>query len=397
MHAIAEAVPGGRVEGAVAPGWEAVADAFVENFRSRGEAAASVHLRLRGEVVADLWGGSAADGRVCERDSVQVLFSCTKVASAVVMHLLAERGAIDLDAPAADRWPELAAEGKAALTPRMILDHSAGLPAFREPVPADVLLNQDDAAARLAAQAPFWEPGTRTGYHALTYGVLLGELARRADGRSLGRIFAEDVAGPLGLDLHVGLPETEEPRVLPIAVRRPSPEDPDTPFTRAASTRGTITNLFVFNSGDWTAKRLNTREGRAAEVPAAGGIGNARSLAGLFDALLAGRILTPETVADLGRCSSATHLDATLRTATRFGPGVMLAMEDRRKGGSGEALRLPPRAFGHTGAGGSLGFADPGSGLAFGYAMTRMGFGLFLNPRGEALLDAALDGLRRAA
>jgi CubicO group peptidase (beta-lactamase class C family) len=397
MHAVAEDTAAGRIEGEVAPGWEPVAEAFLANFRERGEAAASVHLRLRGEVVVDLWGGAAADGTVCGRDEVQVLFSCTKAASAVVLHLLAERGTIDLDAPAAEWWPELAAEGKESLTPRMILDHTAGLPAFREPVPADLLVNQEEAAARLAAQAPFWEPGSRTGYHALTYGVLLGELVRRADGRSLGRVFAEEVAGPLGLDLHIGLPESEEGRVLPIAVRRPSPEDPETPFTTAATTRGTITNLFVFNSGDWATKGLNTREGRAAEIPSAGGIGNARSLAGLFDALMAGRVLKPETVAGLSRCSSATHLDATLRTATRFGPGFMLAMEDRRKGGSGEALRIPPGAFGHTGAGGSLGFADPESGLAFGYAMTRMGFGLFLNPRGEALLEAARACLARAA
>lgn len=386
MPEIAETVPTGRVEGAVAPGFEPLADAFLHAFREQGEHAASCHLKLHGETVVDLWGGAAEDGTPHAEDSLCLVWSCTKTATAAVVHLLAERGKLDLDAPAADHWPELAAEGKGAITPRMMLDHTAGLPVFTDPVPGDIVMDHPEAARRLAAQAPLWAPGTRTGYHALTYGVLLGELVRRADGRTLGTVFAEEIAAPFGLDVHIGAGPEAAARALPTKIRVSDPDAPETPFIRESRTRGTISNLFVFNSGDWGTKRLNTPEGRAAEIPAAGGLANARGLAGLFAALLdPNGPLRPETVAGFSRCSSATHDDATLHMATRFGPGFMLEMHDRR---TGDRLPLPPRAFGHTGAGGSVVFADPDTGAAFAYAMTRMANGLLLNTRSAALVTA---------
>jgi CubicO group peptidase (beta-lactamase class C family) len=382
-----------RIEGHVAPGFERVKEAFAANFAERGEVGASVCVRLHGETVVDLWGGLAdpETGRAWERDTICVVFSCTKAATALCAHLLADQGALDLDAPAAELWPEFAEAGKGGATTRMMLDHTLGLPALREPLKTDCLLDWPYMTGRLSAEAPFWRPGERTGYHALTYGFTVGEMVRRAAGRSLGAVFRDEIAKPLDLDFHIGLPEAEEPRVAPMIIWRPGPDDPETEFMRDARTPGTIPNLFVFNHGDWAAKGVNTRPGRAAEIGAAGGVGNARSLAGLFAPLSVGELLPRRSIERFAQATSATHLDATLRVPTRFGPGFMLRMDNRARGL--DSLLIGPRAFGHVGAGGSVGFADPDRGLAFGYAMNRMGAGLLLNPRGQSLVDAAYAAL----
>jgi CubicO group peptidase (beta-lactamase class C family) len=383
---MAEAAP---IEGSCAAGWERVRDAFAENFARRDELGASVCVRHKGRTVVDLWGGVAdpQSGAPWQEDTICVVFSCTKAATALCAHLLAERGALDLDASAAELWPEFAAEGKGEATPRMMLDHTLGLPALRDPVKPDALADWEYMTERLAAEPPFWEPGERTGYHALTYGFAIGEIIRRASGRGLGELFRKEIAEPLGLDFHIGLPKAEEPRVAPIRLWRPGPETVETRFIRDAKTPGTIPNLFVFNSGDWAAKGVNTPAGRAAEIGAASGVANARALSGLFAPLSTGEFLRAETVRGFAQASSATHLDATLRAPTRFGPGFMLRMDNRARGL--DSLVIGPRAFGHVGAGGSLGFADPEHGLAFGYAMNRQGPGLLLNPRGQTLVDAA--------
>ncbi|MCA8926939.1 MAG: beta-lactamase family protein [Alphaproteobacteria bacterium] len=400
MTAFSATVPTGTVQGHVAPGFEAVADTFVANFAERGEVGASLSVRVRGEPVVDLWGGSADPqaGRAWQEDTVCTVFSCTKAATAFCAHLLAERGALDRDAPAADLWPELAANGKDGLTLRMMLDHTAGLPALREKLKPDCLLDWDYMCEKLAAEAPFWEPGTRSSYHAVTFGYLVGEMVRRASGRSLGAYFAEEIAGPLGIDYWIGLPEAMEPRVAPILLYRPGKDEPRTPFMVEATKRGSVANLFVFNHGDWMAGGVNTRAGRAAEIGAAGGITNGRGLAGLFAAMTdeaAARPLgfSPETLAGFGQCSAASHADATLHVPVRFGPGFMLSMDNRKRVAGGDSVILGARAFGHVGAGGSLGFADPEAGLAFGYAMNRQGPGVFLNPRGQGLVDATYRAL----
>ncbi|MGR3781018.1 MAG: serine hydrolase domain-containing protein [Albimonas sp.] len=387
-----DAAPALRIEGHCAPGFEPVREAFARNFVEGGEVGASVCVTHRGETVVDLWGGLAdpATGRAWERDTICVVFSCTKAATALTAHRLVEQGVLDLDAPAADLWPEFAAAGKGGATLRMMLDHTVGLPALREPLKPDCLLDPGYMVERLAAEAPFWTPSERTGYHALTYGFLIGEMIRRATGRSLGQVFAREIAGPLGLDFHIGLPASEEPRVAPMILFRPPKDAPETAFSREAKTPGTIPNLFLFNHGTWASGGVNTPEGRAAEIGAASGVANARALAGMFAPLaseVGPRLLRPETAAGFAQASSATHLDATLKIPTRFGPGFMLAMDNRARGL--DSLVLGPRAFGHVGAGGSLGFADPDLGLSFGYAMTKMGPGLLLNPRGQSLADAA--------
>jgi len=400
MPAVTATVPTGSVQGQVSAGFEAVAETFIRNFADHGEVGASLCVKVEGEAVVDLWGGQAdpETGRAWAEDTVCTVFSCTKAATAFCAHLLAERGALDLDAPAAEIWPELAANGKERLTTRMMLDHTAGLPAIREPLKADCLLDWDYMCEKLAAEAPFWQPGTRSSYHAVTFGYLVGEMVRRASGRSLGTYFAEEIAGPLGIDYWIGLPEAVEPRVAPIVVYRPPKDAPRTPFMEEAVKRGSVANLFIFNHGDWKTQRLNTRAGRAAEIGAAGGITNGRGLAGLFAGMVSEEAARPlgfsaATLAGFGQCSAATHQDGTLMVPVRFGPGFMLSMDNRKRVMGGDSVILGPRAFGHVGAGGSLGFADPEAGLAFGYAMNRQGAGVFLNERGQGLVDATYRAL----
>ena len=305
---------------------------------------------------------------------------------------------LDLDAPVTSLWPEYAAEGEGQTTTRMMLDHTAGLPAIREPLKADCLLDWDYMTEKLAAEAPFWPPGARSSYHAITFGYLVGEMVRQASGKSLGAYFAEEIAGPLGIDYWIGLPEAVEPRVAPIILYRPPKDAPRTPFMAEAVKRGTPANLFIFNHGDWMAGGVNTRAGRAAEIGAAGGVTNARGLAGLFASMVSEEAARPlgfsaATLAGFAQCSAASHDDATLKVPVRFGPGFMLSMDNRKRVAGGDSVILGPQAFGHVGAGGSLGFADPAHGLAFGYAMNRQGPGVFLNERGQGLVDATYRAL----
>ncbi|SME91086.1 CubicO group peptidase, beta-lactamase class C family [Tistlia consotensis] len=375
-------------------------EVFRANFVRRGEVGASLCVMQEGETLVDVWAGAAdpESGRPWRADTVGVVFSNSKPATALCLHLLAERGFVSLDDPVARYWPEYAAEGKDGTTLRMLLDHSAGLPALRAPLPDGAAFDWQEMTARLAIEAPFWEPGTRCGYHGLTFGWLVGEVVRRISGLSLGTFFRQEVAGPLGLDFWIGLPEREEPRVAPVIPHRPAHgEAPRGRFERAVAEQPeSLSALYFRNTGGWRPSGFNSRRGRAAEIPAANGISNARGLAGLYAALACGgragvpRLLKPGTVAEITQVSSATHDDATLRVPTRFAAGFMRSMDNRGRGL--DSVVLAPGAFGHVGAGGSLGFADPGRGLSFGYTMNRMGPGVLLNPRGQSLVDC-LDRL----
>jgi CubicO group peptidase (beta-lactamase class C family) len=215
------------VHGFVAAGFEPVRDAFARNFTEHGEVGAACCVYLRGEPVVDLHGGlaDAASGRAWQPDTLQLVFSATKGVTATCVLMLAERGAIDLDAPVARYWPEFAANGKSAIPVRWLLSHRAGLAAIEGDFTLDEALSWDPVAAALAAQAPLWEPGTKHGYHLRSYGWLLGELVRRVDGRTVGRFLADEIAGPLGLDLWIGLPEEQEARVSTIVP--PAPPAPE--------------------------------------------------------------------------------------------------------------------------------------------------------------------------
>lgn len=389
------------IDGKVKPGFERVAEAFKENFDRKGEIGASVCLTAGGETVVDLWGG-LADRKTrapWTSDTVSIVFSCTKGATAICAHVLASRGRLDIDAPVAELWPEFARHGKARVTTRMMLDHSSAVPAVRAKVKEDGPYDWDYMTGRLADEVPFWEPGTRNGYHGFTFGWTVGEMVRRASGKSLGRFFREEIAEPLGLDFWIGLPEEIEPRVAPIVPHVYKAADAVTPFMRdLATNKESIPALFYFNNGNWRSGGANSRAGHAAEIGAANGITNARGLAGLYAPLAngGGKLVDPRTLARMGEVSMATHDDATLRIPTRFALGFMKSMDNRRRsmaatlwGEDCDSVILGSAAFGHVGAGGSLGFADPVAGLSFGYTMNRMGPGLLMNERGQALVDAA--------
>ena len=368
---------------------------FRRNFSERGEVGASLCVMRDGETLVDVWGGMAdpAKGAAWDRDTVGIVFSNTKPATAVCLHLLVDRGHVRLDDKVSRYWPEYAAGGKQDTTLRMLLDHSAGLPALRETLPDGAAFDWPEMTTRLSAEAPFWQPGTRTGYHGLTFGWLVGEIVRRVTGQSLGTFFQSEIAGPRSLDFWIGLPEEIEPRIAPVIPYRPEPGHVANAFERAILEEpDSISALYFRNTGGWRPSGFNSRRGRASEIPAANGVTNARGLAGFYAALSCGgqvdgvpRLLSPAVLADAIQVSGGMEDDITLRVPTRFGAGFMRSMDNRAKGL--DSAVLGPNAFGHVGAGGSLGFADPSRGVSFGYTMNKMGAGVLLNPRGQRLVD----------
>lgn len=390
------------VQGTCDPRFELVREEFERNFTERGETGASVSITLDGGTVVDLWGGTAdpASGRRWERDTAVVVWSCSKGATAICAHLLVSRGELDLDAPVARYWPEFAQNGKDGIPVRMLLNHQAGLAAVRQPLPPGAFYDWELMTAALAAETPFWAPGTRHGYHGLTFGFLVGEVVRRVTGRSLGRFFREEVAGPLGLDFHIGLPESEEARVAPcIPAPPPDPANLSPMEQRAFSDPSSPTFLMLANNGGYMQPgECDTRAAHAAEIPSAGGISNGRGLAGLYAPLAngGGPLVDEASVRRMAAVASASGEDATLLLPTRFSLGFVKAVDNRRHpAGAGNSVILSEEAFGHSGLGGSIGFADPAARLSFGYAMNRHGSGAGLNERGQRLVDAAYRSVGR--
>lgn len=313
-------------------------------------------------------------------------------ATAVCAHLLAERGRLDLDAPVARYWPEFAAEGKSAIPVGWLLSHRAGLPALEKGFSMDGVQAWDPIVEALAGQRPAWRPGTAHGYHARTFGWLVGEVVRRVTGRSLGTFFAEEVAGPLGLGFWIGLPAEFEPRVARLIPPQPpagvDPEALPPPLRRMLEARSDPDSL---SSRALTLPGLddNSRAVHAAEIPGHNGIATARSLARLCAALIGEvdgvRLLSPSTLRAAIRTRSDGP-DKVLFVDTRFGLGFMRDSSFSPFGGAGR--------FGHTGSGGALAFADPDKGLAFGYVVNRMMPGLLgADPRHTALIGAVRESL----
>ncbi len=390
-----------EVQGSCDPKFQAVRQEFERNFRERGEVGASVCVTVGGETVVDLWGGVARTDTKAPwtKDTIGIVFSSTKGATALCAHMLASRGQLDLDAPVAKYWPEFAQAGKSQIPVFMLLNHQAGLPAVRAPLPQGAYANWDLMVNALAKEEPFWEPGTRNGYHALTIGWLVGELVRRISGKSLGTFFQDEVAKPLGLDFWIGLPEDKESRVAPMIAAEP---DPESLFFREIAKPGSLQSLVLLNSGNYmgAAPEYDTRAAHAAEIGAAGGITNARGLAGMYAPLACGgkgrgvELVNPDVLARMGRVASATGRDAVLVIPSRFALGFMKTMDNRRQPpGLRDSTLISEEAFGHVGAGGSFGFADPKAGMSFGYTMNRMGPGAALNDRGQSLVDATYRAL----
>lgn len=399
MSSVSIKTKAGLVEGVCDPKFAGVLDAFVTNFEARGEVGASCNVNLGGKTLVDLWGGrKAPDGEPWSKDTISIIFSSTKGAMALCAHMLADRGQLDLDAPIVKYWPEFGQNGKEAATVAMTLDHSVGVPHVREVPKPNAFYDWDHMIDRVAKEAPFWSPGTRNGYHAITMSWTVGELVHRAAKKRMGRFFQDEVAKPLGLDFWIGLPEDQEHRVAPMIQAMPTPEVMESRFFKKAMSDPSSASHFFMR--DFMAFNPNSREGRACELGAGNGITNARNLARMYAALANGgaldgvRFVGPDTLARMGRFAMGTHEDGTLMIPTRFALGYMKSMDNRRLPGTDSAsCLLSDAAFGHVGAGGSIGFADPECKLAFGYTMNQMGLGLLLNDRGQSLVDATYKAL----
>ena len=368
--------------------FEAVREAFAQNLARDLEHGASVAVTVDGRVVVDLWGGfaDAARTRPWERDTIVNVYSTTKGLTALCAHLLAERGALELDAPVARYWPEFGQAGKQRVLVRHLLCHQAGLAGLRRDLPVEDLYDWDTTTRALAAEPPWWEPGTAHGYHALTFGHLVGEVVRRISGRSLGCFFRDEVARPLAADLHIGLPAEHDARVAELV---PPPVDPLFQATLARDPKSLLARALANPPAD--PRLAATRAWRGAEIPAANGHGNARSIARLYAALARGGTLEgvtlcrPETL-ERASMVAASGPDLVLQMAMDWGLGYVV--------NAAKSIYGPnPRSYGHTGYGGSFGFADPDARLAVGYAMNRMAATLAGEPRGAALIAAVYDSL----
>jgi CubicO group peptidase (beta-lactamase class C family) len=377
-----------NVQGTCDTRFRSVEDAFRENFERFGEVGAALCVYADGKSVVDIWGGHADAERTrpWERDTIVNVWSTTKGIVAACAHKLVQEGQLDLEAPVTKYWPEFAQAGKGLLLVRYLLNHKAGLAAISELLPPGSSYDWDLMTSALAKQQPWWEPGTKTGYHALTFGWLVGEVIRRVSGKSVGTYFREELAQPLGLDFHIGTPASEDGRVAEVIAAEP---DPSSYMFQKLGDPESIQFKMLFNPPDQLLPgTVNTRKWRAAEIPAANGHGNARSVAAFYGALAVGKILSKETI---GRATveQFNGTDCVMGIEARMGVGFILA-SPRYPMGSGA------RNFGHSGAGGSMGFADPDARLGFGYAMNRMLPGLdgtLEDPRWRPLMDAVYASL----
>jgi len=374
--------------------FERVREAFAREFAAGNEVGAAVCATLEGETVVDLWGGHRDEARTLpwQRDTLANVYSTTKGITAIALHRLVDEGRVDLDAPVARYWPEFARAGKERLPVRYLLSHEAGLAAVRRPLPAGALYDWELMVEALGEQAPWWEPGKAHGYHALTYGWLVGEVIRRVRGRSVGAVVREEIARPLGVEFEIGFgPELDE-RVAPLLagpVQTAPDGSPafDLAAALAAEPEGLLARAFG-NPPILDLEAVNSRAWRAAEIPAANGHTNAHSLARIFAALANGgavggvRLLSSEAV-ERARSEQVNGRDEVLPMPTRIGLGFFLSSE-------AEPLGPNPGAFFHGGAGGSLGVADPEHRLSLGYVMNSMHQGQWLaDPRPRRLLAEA--------
>lgn len=416
------------VQGTVAAGFEPVRDAFAENFARRGERGAAVALYLAGRKVVDLWGGAknadevtgdgvtdasaAGDAEPWTQHTAQIVRSATKGVAAAVPLLLHQRGQLDLDGRVGTYWPEFKEHGKERVLVRHLLAHRAGVPVLDAPLTPAEAIDGVSGPRAVAAQRPVWEPGTAHGYHAMTYSWLLGELIRRVTGRTIGRWVAEEIARPYGLDLWIGLPEAERDRVGRIAEVHPSPAATDGLGPRLRPKRSVAE---AYRDPDSLTRRAfaaispspaeNDPAYHAAELSASGGIATADALARFYAALIgpmppvhaehlshadhltraarptrpARQLFAPATVT-LARTEESAGPDRVLVVGTRFGLGYMLH--------GPAAPLLAAGSFGHPGRGGSLAFADPRTGVGFGYVTNTMQRGVTADPRAQGLVRA---------
>ena len=361
-----------------------VRDAFAANFKNGLEVGASVAVTVDGKPVVDLWGGEAVQGKAAwQEDTIVNVYSTTKTMAATSILVAVDRGLLDLDAPVASYWPEFSENGKEGVLVRHVMSHSAGLSGFDPPIEKNCLYDWDGVVAGLAAQKPWWTPGTESGYHAITQGFLQGELIRRVTGKSIGTFFREEIAEPLGADFHIGLDPAHDSRVGDLVP----------PGTNLASTDTNADSIAArtMRSCDLNGTEPATEDWRRAEIPAAGGIGNARSVARIHSMLACGgevdgiRLLREETIARILE-EQTNGTDKVLGVPVRFGMGFGLI---------DKSFPLSPneRAFFWGGWGGSIAVIDLDARVSIAYVMNRMEANLMGDVRGGALVLTAFGCL----
>ena len=371
--------------------FEALRDGFAALFDEPQERGMALCIQVGGETVVDLWAGVAdKEGeQAWHSDTILNLFSCTKTFTAVTALQLVGEGKLELDAPVARYWPEFAAAGKDTITLRHLLSHQAGLPALRHMLPAEALYDWQTMTTALAAEQPWWALGEGHGYAPITYGWLVGEVLRRVEGRGPGESIVARTAKPLGLDFHVGLADEEFDRVAIISRGKGNLGDAAAQRllkTMMSEPQAMSTRAFTNPPSIMTS--TNKPEWRRMQQPAANGHGNARSLAGFYSGLLDGRLLESELLGELTR-EHAVGDDKTLLTRTRFGLGCMLDQPHVANATYG----MGAQAFGHPGAGGSIGFADPERDVAFGFVTNNLGPFVLMDPRAQKLARLLADCL----
>jgi CubicO group peptidase (beta-lactamase class C family) len=380
------AVINSMVEGSTAPGFEPVAEGFGRLLAREVDARGQFCAYLGGQRVADLWGGDDVAA-----DDIQGVYSSTKGVAGICVALLVQRDALDLDARVSRYWPEFAAGGKGDVTVRVALSHQAGIPGVEPQFTLEELVDHDVAAARLAAQVPHWRPGQAHGYHGLTIGIILDELVRRVAGLPVAEFFRREVGDPRGIDFYIRTPEDVDSRVRAVLPASPTPEQEEQQNQAGGPARPDSLTGMTFNAArlDWTEPLPNIRAFRASGQAAAAGVGSARGLARLY-AMCIGevdgfpRLLTAATVARVTQIQTAGE-DLVLGVPTRYGI-VFQKPDDRLPYGSHQA-------FGHDGAGGSIGIADPWHGLSYAWIPRRMSFPGGADSRGLGLAAILRDCL----
>lgn len=374
-----------EIHGFCAPGYESLYDTFAGNFRDCGDTGAAFAVRQHGELIVSLWAGSA-DRESRESytgDTLANVFSSSKGVLALLALQQVAAGVLDLDRPVADYWPEFAAAGKEAVTPRQLLCHRAGLIAFREKVADGLIYDWTAACAQVAATEPWWTPGSRQGYAPFLFGWSLGGLLERAAGQSLPELYRRGLGKPLDLDGGFGALDHKSTRIADVGpLKKPLPELRENAIGRAIKEDRGGPVAMAFTNPVSLMTGTNSREWRSAVIPAANGHFSARDLATIYGdlALEAPECLTAELVREAGREQSCGR-DFTLQAEVSFGAGFI-------RSGSATDLRFGgPRGFGHPGAGGSVGFADPERELGCGYVTTRLGQSLFMDRRSANLVE----------
>lgn len=373
-----------EVNGIVESGFEGVRDALAANLDSGDDVGASVCVLVDGHTAVDIWGGHIDEARTqpWQSDTIINVWSTTKTMAALCALLLADRGELDLHAPVARYWPEFKEAGKEGVEVRHLLSHTAGLSGWQEPMQPDDLYDWEKATSLLAAQEPWWEPGTASGYHAITQGYLVGEVVRRITGTTIGTFFADEVAGPLGADFHIGTGPEHDGRVAKVIPPPPLALEGADPASIAIRTLG---NPPLSAEQSWEVAW------RRAEIPAAGGHGNARSVAAIQGALANGGEINGVQLLSAAGCQAALEevsytTDFVLGVPLRFGMGYGLNSPDTPLGPN-------PRTIFWGGWGGSLVIVDMDAHMVITYVMNKMGEGTVGDFRGAGIAAAAFEGL----